>query len=1074
MKNRSGVPGFTRTTIGGVILAVMYLGVCPAAAAQQSYPVYQLLKAPDLEAEAHEQAAWKNIPWATGFSKLGTPRKVDVQTHFKIGFTGDALYFLVKCQEPEMAKIKAAGRDGDPTLWQEDGIEVFVHPKDSKHVFQVITNAAGAHANLLNDLDMYNATDVSKSTTSAFRGTDEYYVSVMIPFAGFIDRAPADGAIWKFNVMRNRMVNGDVADDRLSTFSGLFRGSLEPENYQEMVFHHRAASEADSELVYDNAGGDDDTGVHQIVNLSFNEGSGDIANAQGAILNHGNMKAAGWSGHGKIGYCAELTREGDYIEVADSESLKSISTELSIDLWAYFDLEKLKGKRSILVTRTPGGGFGFGFVLQYIDAADKTQALGFYVAESWKKREHHILNNAIAATGWHHIVATFSATTKEVVLFIDGVKAFSQASLIETIAPSTSPLIIGATERDHKDSTKVMTFIGRIDEVKIWSKALTARDMQAYYGHMFVKNSLVSPAHLATVKDARPVLIWTPAKDGTAAILELSSTPGFGEATTSRRRTTESEYQPGQPLAPGVWYWRIFSTDAAGKPTSGTKTQAFIISGGEREDQFTGADTTPPVITGVRPFSFNTASSDRPTIKAKWSDNESIDLSTARLYLDGKDVSADAKITQQGVTFTPSEPLSTGGHTVRITIRDHAGNNANTVEQSFAVGAAVQTHVELKDRRIYIDGEPFFPVIYYHTFANNTDEQMTDWGWNVRHVSVSSPDWYSERYKTKDLAEALNRHYDEVSRFGHMVFPDYVGYYGHDYGSILPIAEMLKIVKSYPRIMGMTLDEPNGRAEGARWAEDFYSTARAVGETRPIITCLNSPSAASVFAKDGIGDGVINSTYPYPSQPGVLAARFTDVSRQQVNYKKPVWMYGQACDLSSPRGGRYVNTLSEAERAELDSGKLVSTVPSGGVRCMMYLSLVHEATGIGWWIHHPGYLGHGGYFPRMKQEVIECVSELRHLAPMLLAPDAQVDVAVEPDGLGVHIKAKQYNGNTYIIAVNPHEELPISCRLVLPQGQTFKKIDVLFENRSFSLDKETNAFADLFAPREAHVYRIEQ
>ena len=56
----------------------------------------------------------------------------------------------------------------------------------------------------------------------------------------------------------------------------------------------------------------------------------------------------------------------------------------------------------------------------------------------------------------------------------------------------------------------------------------------------------------------------------------------------------------------------------------------------------------------------------------------------------------------------------------------------------------------------------------------------------------------------------------------------------------------------------------------------------------------------------------------------------------------------------------------------------------------MYLALVHEETGLGWWNHHPGYLGHGGFYPKMKREIIDCVSQVRHLAPMLLAPDAPV------------------------------------------------------------------------------------
>ena len=92
---------------------------------------------------------------------------------------------------------------------------------------------------------------------------------------------------------------------------------------------------------------------------------------------------------------------------------------------------------------------------------------------------------------------------------------------------------------------------------------------------------------------------------------------------------------------------------------------------------------------------------------------------------------------------------------------------------------------------------------------------------------------------------------------------------------------------------------------------------------------------------------------------------------------------------------------------------------------------------------------------------------------MLLAPDAPVQVTVEPDDLDLHLKAKEHDGRTYIIAVNPHEELPVACRFTFPDGMTFKHVDVLFEDRSFTPGGNASSFDDLFAPREVHVYRIQ-
>ena len=346
------------------------------------------------------------------------------------------------------------------------------------------------------------------------------------------------------------------------------------------------------------------------------------------------------------------------------------------------------------------------------------------------------------------------------------------------------------------------------------------------------------------------------------------------EAQTFRKTVAGSEYRPEKPLSAGVWYWRVFSTDATGRQTSGTKTKAFIVDDGTGKERFKRADTTPPVITGVRPFAFNTASGNKPVVKAKWSDHGSIDLSTARLYLDEKDVSSQATISEQGLEFIPEEPLTRGRHTIRIEIRDKAGNSANAVKQQFSVGEAFKTQVELrKDRRIYINDEPFFPVLYYHGLANTTQTEMMDWGWNTKHFMISASDWYLRHYKTQTLSDALEKHCDEVSQFGQMMFVDFMNYYGHDYGAVVELKEILKSLKDHPRIMAYSLDEPNGRPEVHGYAEDFYSTARAVGAHKPVIHLINSPSAAGVFARDGIGDGIVNDNYPYPSQPALIVAR---------------------------------------------------------------------------------------------------------------------------------------------------------------------------------------------------------
>ena len=72
----SGGGGSVRTGIAGIVIASMWLGVCGTARAEKRYPVFRLEATPEVKTDAYEKAVWQNIPWATGFFKLSTSRKV--------------------------------------------------------------------------------------------------------------------------------------------------------------------------------------------------------------------------------------------------------------------------------------------------------------------------------------------------------------------------------------------------------------------------------------------------------------------------------------------------------------------------------------------------------------------------------------------------------------------------------------------------------------------------------------------------------------------------------------------------------------------------------------------------------------------------------------------------------------------------------------------------------------------------------------------------------------------------------------------------------------------------------------
>jgi hypothetical protein len=89
------------------------------------------------------------------------------------------------------------------------------------------------------------------------------------------------------------------------------------------------------------------------------------------------------------------------------------------------------------------------------------------------------------------------------------------------------------------------------------------------------------------------------------------------------------------------------------------------------------ADTTPPVISTVTPAAGSTVITARPTITVSYSDNVAINTTSAKLTVDGVDVTASSTINATITQYTPTVDLSQGNHTLYFEVKDTAGNTVN-------------------------------------------------------------------------------------------------------------------------------------------------------------------------------------------------------------------------------------------------------------------------------------------------------------------------------------------------------------------------------------------------------------
>ena len=109
-----------------------------------------------------------------------------------------------------------------------------------------------------------------------------------------------------------------------------------------------------------------------------------------------------------------------------------------------------------------------------------------------------------------------------------------------------------------------------------------------------------------------------------------------------------------------------------------------VIVAGRRADikknsrfTFVDFDTVAPLIDLLAPEEGSFLATATPTLEASFSDDFSgVRTESVRLLVDGVDRTAEADVSQSGLSFTPTADLPEGPHTVVITIQDHSDNES--------------------------------------------------------------------------------------------------------------------------------------------------------------------------------------------------------------------------------------------------------------------------------------------------------------------------------------------------------------------------------------------------------------
>lgn len=163
---------------------------------------------------------------------------------------------------------------------------------------------------------------------------------------------------------------------------------------------------------------------------------------------------------GSLSHCGHATdlRGGGGIEIANSPSLNP-ADQLTVEAWIYPEnWEDCCGR----VVQKGRSDDQYRLLVEWGDFKFDLDKVGTARLAYWKP-----------LTGtWSHVAGTYNG--QEISLYIDGHLLSTQTATM-TLSTTTDPLYIGS-----KDDWPSNPFVGQVDEVRIWNRALTQQEIRQY------------------------------------------------------------------------------------------------------------------------------------------------------------------------------------------------------------------------------------------------------------------------------------------------------------------------------------------------------------------------------------------------------------------------------------------------------------------------------------------------------------------------------------------------------------------------------------------------------------------
>ncbi len=193
---------------------------------------------------------------------------------------------------------------------------------------------------------------------------------------------------------------------------------------------------------------------------NFDEGAGTTLTDRSGNGNHGTLNGPAWSAQGKYGGALSFDGTNDRVDIPDSDSLDA-TTGLTMEAWVFPTVNN--GTRDILIKEGPS--------VDYYNLYARHASHGKPESNVYANGTNHF---AVGPTGlgtnaWKHVAGTYDGSALK--LYVNGSLAAT------TPVGGAIPVSAGAL-RVGGNSLWGEYFRGRIDDVRIYNRALSASEVQ--------------------------------------------------------------------------------------------------------------------------------------------------------------------------------------------------------------------------------------------------------------------------------------------------------------------------------------------------------------------------------------------------------------------------------------------------------------------------------------------------------------------------------------------------------------------------------------------------------------------